>query len=119
MDSASVGMTPLMHASQEGHTDCVRLLLLARASVCSEDEDGMSALHFAACSASLDVAAALMWAGAYAAAVDRSGVSVMGHLPPEVHHDNTEIRRWRATLGLVGHSWSGLGDGITKEILSH
>jgi hypothetical protein len=96
-----VGLTPLMHAAHEGHSACVRLLVMARASVCAEDEDGMSPLHFAASAASLDVAAALMWAGAHPGALDKSGVGVMGHLPEAVYQDSKEIQRWRATFDSI------------------
>jgi hypothetical protein len=95
---APLGLTPLMHAAQEGHADCVRLLLLAKASAHSEDEDGMNPLHHAASTASLDVAAVLIWAGAFPSAIDKSGLSVMGHLPPELHTDFDEMRRWRILL---------------------
>lgn len=95
---SSVGLTPLMHAAREGHTDCVRLLLLAKACLLQEDEEGMSPLHHAASCASLDTAGVLMWAGAFPKAVDKSGISVIGHLPPEVLDDVDELRRWHATL---------------------
>eukprot|EP00929_Paragymnodinium_shiwhaense_P032354 TRINITY_DN17945_c0_g1_i2.p1 TRINITY_DN17945_c0_g1~~TRINITY_DN17945_c0_g1_i2.p1 ORF type:complete len:216 (-),score=49.38 TRINITY_DN17945_c0_g1_i2:242-889(-) len=42
------GMTPLMHAAQQGHDRVVRALLEAGAEVNACDEDHMTALHFAA-----------------------------------------------------------------------
>lgn len=100
-DNIRLGMTPLMHAAQEGNSDCLRMLLLARASPHAEDEDGMCALHFAASAANLDCAGILLWAGAYASAVDRAGLSALGHLPADVHADESEIRRWIATLSFT------------------
>lgn len=98
---SKLGLTPLMLSVDSGHLDCVHLLILARASVCSRDEDGMSPLHFAASSNWIDVAAALVWAGALPNDEDKAGVCVMGHLPAEVVEDRPQVDRWRATLGLV------------------
>jgi len=111
---APMGLTALMHASQEGHVDCVRLLCMARASVGAKAEDGMTALHMAASAASIDVAATLVWAGAERGAKDSIGLSVLGHLPLDIIHDKAELRRWRATLGFTTPVSNG--DAIDKHI---
>lgn len=92
------GLTPLMHAVQEGHTKCVAVLLMARACVNAEDEDGIRPLHLAAASGDLEMSATLVWACASTDIVDRAGISVLGHLPHEIRIDMEEVRRWTALL---------------------
>merc|ERR1719189_2304053 len=43
-----VGMTPLMFSAQTGSTKCIEMLVSAKAKVNAVEEDGWSALHFAA-----------------------------------------------------------------------
>mmetsp|Transcript_100490 Transcript_100490/g.181342 ORF Transcript_100490/g.181342 Transcript_100490/m.181342 type:complete len:233 (-) Transcript_100490:196-894(-) len=47
-EATNVGMTPIMFSSQKGAADCVQRLLAAKAEVNAVEEDGWSALHFAA-----------------------------------------------------------------------
>ncbi|CAI8045666.1 CARD- and ANK-domain containing inflammasome adapter protein [Geodia barretti] len=53
--SASNGMTPLMIASFNGHTDVVQTLIEAKAQINTQDEDGWTALHLAAQEGKVDV----------------------------------------------------------------
>ena len=47
-DRRAFGMTPLMRAAHNGHQKAVLLLLELGASPHEQEEDGLTALHFAA-----------------------------------------------------------------------
>lgn len=63
-DISDDGMTSLIAASSEGHTECVKLLVESNASVDIKDKDGTNALMAAAARGHLDVVSALLDAGA-------------------------------------------------------
>jgi ankyrin repeat protein len=58
------GITPLVAASSEGHVECVKLLLGAKADVNAKDKDGTNSLMAASARGHLDVVSALLTAGA-------------------------------------------------------
>eukprot|EP00428_Durinskia_dybowskii_P023084 CAMPEP_0170245604 /NCGR_PEP_ID=MMETSP0116_2-20130129/22587_1 /TAXON_ID=400756 /ORGANISM="Durinskia baltica, Strain CSIRO CS-38" /LENGTH=231 /DNA_ID=CAMNT_0010496477 /DNA_START=76 /DNA_END=771 /DNA_ORIENTATION=+ len=60
LEQPDVGMTALMFSSQAGSSECVRRLLWAGAEVNAVEEDGWSALHFAAKEGHYEVCAALL-----------------------------------------------------------
>ena len=51
----SWGMTPLMWAAQEGHTECTQLLLERGADISSLDDDELTATHYAIVCGHLEV----------------------------------------------------------------
>lgn len=59
-EQVEVGMTALMFSAQSGSAECVRRLLWASAEVNAVEEDGWSALHFAAKETNLEVCKALL-----------------------------------------------------------
>jgi ankyrin repeat protein len=58
------GITPLVAAASEGHAECVKLLLDAKANVNAKDKDGTNSLMAASARGHLDVVSALLAAGA-------------------------------------------------------
>ncbi|KAI8464588.1 MAG: ankyrin repeat-containing domain protein [Monoraphidium minutum] len=84
----TAGKTPLIKASQQGHIECVRVLLAAEADLGAKDDDCWTALHWAANNGHASVAKLLLDAGAKAAAKDHEKrtpltyAAIRGH--PEV-----------------------------------
>jgi len=73
LDPMALSLTPLMHAAKEGHAEALDVLLCHHAQVNLQEADGMSALHFAAISASVDCFRILHGAGANPVAKDHFG----------------------------------------------
>jgi len=59
-DATELGMTAIMFAAQAGSAECVRRLIWADADVNAIEEDGWSALHFAAKECNLEVCQILL-----------------------------------------------------------
>lgn len=59
-EPVDIGMTPLMFSAQYGSAECIRRLLWAGAEVNAIEEDGWSALHFAAKESHLEVCTTLL-----------------------------------------------------------
>eukprot|EP00932_Pfiesteria_piscicida_P001720 SRR837773.11668.p1 GENE.SRR837773.11668~~SRR837773.11668.p1 ORF type:complete len:217 (-),score=15.30 SRR837773.11668:60-671(-) len=95
---AAVGWTPLMFAARGGHLTCVMALLDARASVEAEDEEGCTALHFAAVKGDLDVFKALVLGRGDGLVHDRRGRLPLECLPDAVLLRPDEVRMWDAVM---------------------
>jgi len=87
-DPAMIGMTPIMFAAQKGSTDCVLRLLHARAEVNAVEEDGWSALHFAAKEGNYEVCKALLDAKA-----DPQMKNIDDHQPLDVAEEDVDFKR--------------------------
>jgi len=94
-----VGLTPLMCAAQGGHVKVVQLLLRAGAHPCSQDEDGMAPIHFAAAAACRDCCSALVLAGAQPHARDDDGRDAFSCVPREAMMTRAERESWMELLG--------------------
>jgi len=94
-----VGLTPLMSAAQEGHVKVVQLLLRAGAHPCSQDEDGMAPIHFAAAAACRECCSALLLAGAQPHARDDDGRDAFSCVPQEAMMARAERESWMELLG--------------------
>ena len=73
--AAAAGRVPLVDAAERGDLAAVRTLLGQKADVNAARDDGSSALHAAAHADRLDIADALLRAGAHASAKDRYGLT--------------------------------------------
>src|SRR6476469_306169 len=73
--AAAAGRVPLVDAAERGDLAAVRTLLTQKADVGAAREDGLTALHAAVNADRLDVADALLKAGASATAKDRYGIT--------------------------------------------
>lgn len=124
------GLTPLMHAANNGALDCVLKLLAAKAKVNAKEQDGWQPLHFAASSGNLEVGMALVGAGADATVHNSSDVRAVDCLPEDVLLDLELTKAWRRLLGTeeVAGNWgraairsedlvevSGRGDLVKKH----
>mmetsp|Transcript_88163 Transcript_88163/g.175027 ORF Transcript_88163/g.175027 Transcript_88163/m.175027 type:complete len:216 (-) Transcript_88163:64-711(-) len=89
----SVGMTPLMYASQSGVEDCVRRLIERGAHVNAVDEDLWTAMHFAAKEGHLTVCSALLRARA-----DPSVVNCDDKTPLKLAQEEVEDRNFVSGL---------------------
>eukprot|EP00929_Paragymnodinium_shiwhaense_P015542 TRINITY_DN12364_c0_g1_i2.p1 TRINITY_DN12364_c0_g1~~TRINITY_DN12364_c0_g1_i2.p1 ORF type:complete len:206 (-),score=15.16 TRINITY_DN12364_c0_g1_i2:255-872(-) len=96
--SLEAGLTPLMRAALEGQSKAITLLVQRGANMNAEDEDGMTALHFAAAAACQDSCKALLNARASPLAVDRQGLSAYGHVPLECLYSKQERQSWQYLL---------------------
>lgn len=86
------GPTALMLAAKSGSLACVKKLLDHRANVCSVDEDGAQAVHYAAMSGEVSVLNALLQAGAEPTIRDELGRCPLDYLLPEVRDDPVMMR---------------------------
>merc|ERR1719433_301609 len=100
--ATSKDLTPLMHASMEGHAKAVRLLLEENACVHLEDEDGMRPLHFAAAGGSRDCCELLLQARADPRMVDDYDRDPFLCLPEESLSEQDELQAWKALLRTSG-----------------
>lgn len=92
------GLTPLMRAAKDGHAKALVLLLEKRAVPYSKDEDGMTALHFAAMAGCQQSCEVLLRSGANAAAVDDCSRDAYASLPSECVASRLEQSEWAALL---------------------
>jgi len=93
------GLTPLMYAVQNASVVSTKLLLEAKASVNSCDEDGFRPLHFAAGTGDAEVCQLLVLFGADRDATDEFGRKAIEHVPADCMTNKAERTRWEATLG--------------------
>jgi len=91
------GLTPLMHASIEGHVEAVKLLIAHGAELRLQDTDGMQAFHLAAEAASAECFHALLAAGANPLAKDNFDRSALECLPPSC----SSRKEWQAVFQQV------------------
>src|SRR6478752_3970716 len=73
--AAAGGRVPLVDAAERGDLAAVRSLLGQKGDVNAAREDGLTALHAAVNAERIDVAEALLTAGANASAKDRYGIT--------------------------------------------
>mmetsp|Transcript_53567 Transcript_53567/g.120790 ORF Transcript_53567/g.120790 Transcript_53567/m.120790 type:complete len:219 (+) Transcript_53567:52-708(+) len=92
------GLTPLMRAAKEGRPKAVSLLLQLRAAPHARDEDGMTALHFAAAAACQESCEVLLKAGANPAQMDDGKRDAYASLPIETLATRKEQVEWKALL---------------------
>jgi len=92
------GLTPLMHAARGGHLTCVMALLDARAAVDAADEDGRTALHFAAMAGDIDCFKGLVLSAGTGLVRDRFSKLPLEHLPEDLRRKPNEYRRWEAVM---------------------
>mmetsp|Transcript_52521 Transcript_52521/g.163034 ORF Transcript_52521/g.163034 Transcript_52521/m.163034 type:complete len:222 (+) Transcript_52521:77-742(+) len=95
---ANSGLTPLMRAAKEGHAKAVLLLLEMRAAPHAKDEDGMTALHFAAAAGCRESCEALLRAGADPHKLDDCKRDAYASLPRDCTATRREQVEWRALL---------------------
>lgn len=93
------GLTPLMHASLNSYPEAVNVLLASKASVIAEDEDGVTALHFAASSGSIEICKALLMAGAKASRADDEGKTPYDYIPEWAVTNPVDRKTWMSALG--------------------
>eukprot|EP00929_Paragymnodinium_shiwhaense_P071656 TRINITY_DN36407_c0_g1_i1.p1 TRINITY_DN36407_c0_g1~~TRINITY_DN36407_c0_g1_i1.p1 ORF type:complete len:217 (+),score=25.25 TRINITY_DN36407_c0_g1_i1:306-956(+) len=96
--SKGLKLTPLMYAAVGGHLECVRVLLDRRADVTKQDDDGMTALHFAASAGCLEVADAIVCGGGRPSSVDDYGCGLLEHLAADAKENPRELARWLALM---------------------
>mmetsp|Transcript_11265 Transcript_11265/g.25638 ORF Transcript_11265/g.25638 Transcript_11265/m.25638 type:complete len:203 (-) Transcript_11265:173-781(-) len=94
----NTGLTPLMRAAKEGRAKAVALLLDLGAAPHSKDEDGMTALHFAAAAACHESCEALLRAGADPLKLDDSKKDAYASLPPESIATRRDQAEWKSLL---------------------
>lgn len=99
-DCRVTNLTPLMHASREGHAAAVAELLQARACVLLKDQDGMQPLHFAARAGCFDTCAVLIKAGAPTTSEDDEGFTPLASLPAELKRARTDRQAWEELFRL-------------------
>jgi len=95
---SGVGMTPLMHAANNGYSDICQVLLMAGANANAQDEDGMRPLHFAAKQGSAAACLVLLQHGAEVAAEDEDGRQAHDLVPEESMMTAEERRSWAQLL---------------------
>jgi hypothetical protein len=102
----TLSLTPLMHASNEGHVEAVKLLLSNGAELGLEDADGMQALHFAAEAASAECCRVLFEAGADPSAMDHFDRGALECLPP-----------FFTSSGLANQEWQTVFEPVKVKVL--
>jgi len=107
-------LTPLMHASREGHAEAVRLLLGRGANPDLQEVDGMQALHLAAQSAAAECFRALLAAGANPLAKDYFGRDALQCVPLVSISRSSGRREW---LTLLKES-AGIPGMVAKVVLA-
>merc|ERR1712046_13322 len=90
-DGRPFGLTPLMHSAKGGYTKAVEFLLTKRAHIDSVDEDGMTALHFAASAGEREVCDILIKCGADKELRDDEDVTAQ-EMIPLIHLQNRAER---------------------------
>jgi len=103
MSATSKHLTPLMHASREGHVRAVRLLIEEKACVHQKDKDGMRPLHFAAAAGLRDCCELLLEARADPRLVDDYDRDPYLCLPQECLGVGSEQQTWKTLLRQRGN----------------
>jgi hypothetical protein len=113
------GLTPLMHASHQGHSEAVRLLLRLKANPHLQDADGTQAIHLAAQSTSADCFRMLLEAGANPLAQDQCGNDALHYVPLMMIAQSSAKSEWLALLkeaGEIPPMAIGDQDCVEKEL---
>merc|ERR1739838_1067509 len=99
------GHTPLMRAAKEGHAKAVGMLLESSATPHTQDEDGMTPLHFAAAAGGRVSCAALLMAGANRWVLDHWERDPFACLPTHQISSEESAATWLVLLrsAQVGH----------------
>merc|ERR1719476_779029 len=92
------GLTPLMRAAKDGHSNAVRFLLEANAAVSAEDEDGMQPIHFAAAAGCRESCETLLAARANPSCLDDFGRDALACLPHHCTVNRATMRDWEELL---------------------
>mmetsp|Transcript_17506 Transcript_17506/g.40776 ORF Transcript_17506/g.40776 Transcript_17506/m.40776 type:complete len:253 (+) Transcript_17506:50-808(+) len=92
------GMTALMRAAHNGHAAAVAALLQRKASPLQQDEDGLTALHFAAMGGSASCCKLLQDAGAPCDVVDDNGKAPIDLIPSDLVEIKEDRQAWEAIL---------------------
>uniref|UniRef100_A0A7R9ZXC1 Uncharacterized protein n=1 Tax=Pyrodinium bahamense TaxID=73915 RepID=A0A7R9ZXC1_9DINO len=92
------GLTPLMRAAKEGRAKAVALLLQLRAAPHAKDEDGMTALHFAAAAGCRETCEVLLRAGANPLQLDDGKRDAYASLPQDSIVSRKDQAEWKAIL---------------------
>jgi len=92
------GLTPLMRAAKEGRLQAVSLLLDREASPHAQDEEGRTALHYAAAAGCRSTCSALLKAGANRWALDDDERDAFATVPREFLGSTKERAEWLALL---------------------
>mmetsp|Transcript_8914 Transcript_8914/g.19971 ORF Transcript_8914/g.19971 Transcript_8914/m.19971 type:complete len:240 (-) Transcript_8914:80-799(-) len=96
----AVGMTPLMRAAHNGHTPAVGVLLKHRACPLEQEEDGLTALHFAAMAGSASTCKILVEAGANVKEADDKGRIALDLVPCEMTSTKSDRQIWESILAV-------------------
>jgi len=103
----TLGLTPLMHACNEGQVEAVKLLLGHSAEIGLRETDGMQAIHFAAEAASAACFLALLEAGADPFATDNFDRSALECVPRLLDTSSCSVRQeWQAVFQQVNMDMS-------------
>lgn len=94
----SQGVSALMYAALEGHTDIVKILLDANADVKSMDATGLRPLHYAAMGPSLMACTVLVAACANPDEMDDDEQTAYDLIPPDTHGNKQLMNQLRDVL---------------------
>mmetsp|Transcript_35273 Transcript_35273/g.64524 ORF Transcript_35273/g.64524 Transcript_35273/m.64524 type:complete len:244 (-) Transcript_35273:88-819(-) len=98
-----VGMTALMRAAYNSHVEAVSVLLEFKASPMYQDEDGLTALHFAAMAGSKDCCRLLKAAGGKCDEVDDSGRLPRDVVAEDAISTREDVAAWNKLLASGDH----------------
>jgi len=97
-DARQPGMTALMYAAQSGYPSCCARLLVGKANVNAEDEDGTRPLHFAASSGRIDLCRLLIEYNADVHAITDDGKAAVDFVPDDAIPTAKHYQMWRTVL---------------------
>ncbi|CAJ1427111.1 unnamed protein product [Effrenium voratum] len=92
------GLTPLMYAASNGHSDVIKVLVQSRARVNDADERGVTALHLAAASGDFSSFSELLAAKASPHFLTEEGENVLDYLPQTVLEDGDLLQQFHDAM---------------------